>query len=363
LDIAAATRSYEAWLRHQTRVSKPALDWKHQEMRRDAFGFLRATYYRWAQLLPKVCPESARAPAVLAVGDLHLENFGTWRDAEGRLAWGVNDFDEAAPLPYTNDLVRLAASAILAVRGLRLRLTDREACARILGGYEAGLAGGGHPIVLAEDRYWLGDAALKSFLKPRQFWDEKLRRNLKRDAHAVWGARLPRPPPDCRSTLEKALPPGAKLERIAPRIAGLGSLGRQRYVAIAQWKGGKVAREAKAVVPPASDSFRARTPSRAPRYLSRLLAQAIRCPDPFLGVGRDWVVRRLAPDSDKIVLADLPGTAEELALLELMGFEVANVHLGSGGATIRKDLRARGRGWLFRDATRMADRVREPRAR
>src|SRR5260370_32652719 len=47
---------------------------------------------------------------VLAVGDLHVENFGTWRDAEGRLTWGVNDFDEAYPLPYTIDLARLATS-------------------------------------------------------------------------------------------------------------------------------------------------------------------------------------------------------------------------------------------------------------
>jgi hypothetical protein len=47
----------------------------------------------------------------MAVGDLHLENFGIWRDAEGRLVWGVNDFDEAHPMAFTNDLVRLAVSA------------------------------------------------------------------------------------------------------------------------------------------------------------------------------------------------------------------------------------------------------------
>jgi uncharacterized protein (DUF2252 family) len=29
---------------------------------------------------------------------------------KGRLAWGVDDFDEAFPLAYTNDLVRLASS-------------------------------------------------------------------------------------------------------------------------------------------------------------------------------------------------------------------------------------------------------------
>ncbi len=32
---------------------------------------------------------------VLAVGDLHVNSFGTWRDAEGRLCWGLDDFDEA----------------------------------------------------------------------------------------------------------------------------------------------------------------------------------------------------------------------------------------------------------------------------
>ena len=47
---------------------------------------------------------------MLAVGDLHVNSFGTWRDAEGRLCWGVDDFDESYPLAYTNDLVRLAAS-------------------------------------------------------------------------------------------------------------------------------------------------------------------------------------------------------------------------------------------------------------
>jgi hypothetical protein len=26
-------------------------------------------------------------PRVLGVGDIHLENFGTWRDAEGRMVW------------------------------------------------------------------------------------------------------------------------------------------------------------------------------------------------------------------------------------------------------------------------------------
>ena len=51
----------------------------------------------------------------MAVGDLHVGSFGTWRDSEGRMCWGVDDFDESYPLPYTNDLVRLAASVKLGV--------------------------------------------------------------------------------------------------------------------------------------------------------------------------------------------------------------------------------------------------------
>src|SRR5258708_38073792 len=72
--------------------------------------FLRATYFRWTRKIGTLCPELMDAPQVLSVGDLHLENFGTWRDADGRLVWVVNDFDEAAVMPYPLDLVRLAAS-------------------------------------------------------------------------------------------------------------------------------------------------------------------------------------------------------------------------------------------------------------
>ena len=96
-------------------------------MRLGEFPFLRATFYRWAQLWAKVCPDAAKAPAVLAVGDLHVENFGTWRDIEGRLIWGINDFDEVNYMPYTIDLVRLAASAHFAINEGHLHLLKRGA--------------------------------------------------------------------------------------------------------------------------------------------------------------------------------------------------------------------------------------------
>src|SRR5579883_1199317 len=96
MNIKKATRQYETWLTSYTPLVKPDIALKHKEMAGGVFPFLRATFYRWAQIWPIACKDLARAPALLAVGDLHVENFGTWRDSEGRLIWGVNDFDEAA---------------------------------------------------------------------------------------------------------------------------------------------------------------------------------------------------------------------------------------------------------------------------
>lgn len=46
-------------------------------------------------------------------GDLHAENFGTYMDANGRLVFNVNDFDEAYVGPFLWDLKRFAASVAL----------------------------------------------------------------------------------------------------------------------------------------------------------------------------------------------------------------------------------------------------------
>jgi Uncharacterized protein conserved in bacteria (DUF2252) len=112
--IVTAAIGYEDWLRRQVDVVEADLHLKHRQMASSPFIFLRATFYRWGPLWRETCPDLVQTPRVLAVGDLHVENFGTWRDKEGRLVWGVNDFDEVARMPYAVDLVRLVTSAILA---------------------------------------------------------------------------------------------------------------------------------------------------------------------------------------------------------------------------------------------------------
>ena len=340
-----ATRVYERWLRRHIALVDEDLDLKHTRMAEGVFPFFRATFYRWAETWADLCPELATAPTVLAVGDLHVENFGTWRDADGRLIWGVNDFDEAYPLPYTNDLLRLATSAHLA--SAHLAISMKDACEAILAGYRAALDSGGEPFVLEEKHAWLHQAATGDLRDPVAFWDRIVR--LRLIPNGV--------PKTARKALGRMLPERDLDFGIFHRSAGMGSLGRQRFVAVANWRGGKVAREAKALAPSAC-VFAARGRDATIHYAD-IIAQAIRVPDPFVRVYDRWIVRRLAPHCARIELTALPKVRDEKRLLHAMGFETANIHLGNAKTRkrIASDLARRKAGWLPNAVHNMAKAV------
>jgi len=345
MKIAKATRSYEAWIEKHLTILPEDLKRKHAAMAADVFPFLRATFYRWMQLWPKVCADAARAPKVLGVGDLHVENFGTWRDVEGRLVWGINDFDEAYTLPYTIDLVRLAASAHIAIHEARLKIGPKDACEAILSGYTKGLQSGGRPIVLAEEHPWLRSMMTGVLRDPVHFWE-------KMDSLAPWKGRVPK---SARRAIERLLPEPGLQYHLAHRIAGLGSLGRERYVAIAMYRGARIAREAKALAPSACVwAAEEKTVSQRICY-QQILDRSIRAIDPFVRLKGRWIVRRLAPDCSRVELSSMPKERDETKLLHAMGFETANVHLGTprAGKAIQRDLAKRLGHWLHESAAGM----------
>ncbi len=156
MKIAKATTRYEAWLARHLRIVDEDLAFKHEQMRSAVFPFLRATYYRWAQIWEEVCGDAASAPKALAVGDLHVENFGTWRDIEGRLIWGINDFDEAWSLPYTNDLITAGNQRAAGPDGVRREVGRGSHPQRISGSARGGRTAdraGGASSRLAPDGY------------------------------------------------------------------------------------------------------------------------------------------------------------------------------------------------------------------
>jgi hypothetical protein len=345
MDIKKSTSSFETWMARHIAIVKADLQYKHEQMAESPFAFMRATFYRWLQLWDDLCKGLAGAPVVLAVGDLHVENFGTWRDAEGRLIWGINDFDEACPMPYTNDLVRLAASARLAIKGDHLVVRARDACELILEGYVEGINSGGRAFVLGEEHVYLREVAYSNLRDPVLFW-KKMRSmpDIK--------SRLPE---DEQTALESLLPEKGTPYQVKARRAGLGSLGRRRLVALADWRGSFIAREIKAALPSAA-VWSGREQSESLRYLE-LVARAVRVPDPFLSVHDGWIGRRLAPDCSRIELASLPKKRDEDRLLHAMGRETANIHLGTKTQTesIRKDLKKRKGRWLHEAAKTMTD--------
>lgn len=344
MKIFKATRKYEKWLHKRLDVFEDDLALKAQFLAEDPFTFLRGTFYRWMQLFPEICKKAAEAPVVLSIGDLHAANFGTWRDAKDELIWGINDFDEAAYLPYTQDLIRLATSVELASETQRLKITLAEACEAILDGYRDAMEKGGKAFVIDKDRDWLKDAYVKSEHQAERYW-ERLNQcpAVQREI-----------PSDVRAMLEASLPSFGLDYRLVHRLAGVGSLGRPRFTLLAQWQGEFVALEAKALIPSAA-LWAAKKQKGADVLYEEVLARAVRRPDPVMKVYEGWVVRGLAPDRCRIDLAELGPERDEARMMRAMGWETANIHLGTRPAVknVLQDLKARKPGWLKRSAEKM----------
>ena len=325
--------SYERWLRGQCSVVESDLRAKHERMRRSPFDFLRATYFRWARTIAATCPGLSRTPKVVCVGDVHVENFGTWRDAQARLVWGVNDFDEAATMPYAYDLVRLAASARLAPT---LCIGAEDAASAILQGYLKGL-NNPCPMLLDEREHWLQPLVAGAPDASRKFWKE---------ADDYPDAT---PPSPVRQALRRSLPKEAAVQRYASRTKGSGSLGRPRFLVIALWQGGRLVREAKALVPSAWHWAHLDSSPRS-RVIDPAFG-AYRSPDPTLCIKADHVLRRIAPDAHKVELKDVAAQGLDSRLLEAMGAELGAIHAaGRRRKQVLEDVNTRDTQWLHQAA-------------
>jgi hypothetical protein len=418
----AATERYLSWLGTKVTLVPKEVEKRHKRLAESTpFEFLRATFYRWAQWWPEVCADlnHAAIPLVLGVGDLHAENFGTWRDTEGRLVWGVNDFDECSYLPYTNDLVRLAASARFAMEEQAIldledvkELPKKErkeaikkhmkefraqekvqqhvheacsaACMAILGGYCDGLhiqfqdaehkdserSAGRGPFVLAEKHDWLREIVLNKLRERQEDGDEVKGQDAEDDFDEFFADMQALPyvndivPRSAWDALSQSMPEPGVSFRICKRDAGLGSLGRQRFTAVVDdWCGGILVREAKALAPSAWLWWDETRQDTTELLYQEALLHAVRARDPWMRLyleppKHSWVVRRLAPDSGKVKLKDLPkGGKLEEHLWRAMGREIANVHVLLGD--VRADLVTRNENlaWLCQAANMMVDKI------
>lgn len=305
---------------------------KHKKMGTSPYLFLRATCWRWAETAPDLCPDLWTAPRAPSVGDAHAGNFGLWRDAQMRLVWGINDYDEAAHVPWPLDLVRLMTSVALVCPDVDIA----EISAAALEQYGAALE---KPMahVLERDHLWIRNAVAASDEQRANFWKEL--------AEAPAADHVP---PRLEAALRGALPDAGPDLRIARRTAGAGSLGRPRFVLSGEYRGGPVAIEVKAWLPSCW------VDGREPGLAEAMAHGRWRSPDPVQHYAQDHTTRRLAPNSRKFDFDRIEGELRK-KLVGAMAAELAAVHAVEDPvrAAIMADLAQRPASWLAHAAEKV----------
>jgi uncharacterized protein (DUF2252 family) len=221
---------------------------KFTNMAADPFAFFRGTCHLFYEDWPRSTALD-RTPAAWICGDLHLENFGSYKGDNRLTYFDINDFDESALAPVTWDIARLVTSLRLAAKlygfdadTLRILV---KAC---LSAYRDALAAGKPRWVERQTATGLVDRLLhkvgtrdrKAFLDSRTEWDGRQRR-----LRQIEGKTLPIGKAEKRKVERKLRSLAAtKSERsffrpldAVRRIAGTGALGLQRYAVLVEGHG------------------------------------------------------------------------------------------------------------------------------
>jgi hypothetical protein len=323
-DIVDLTQSYETWLHSAIDVIEPDLQLKHTELAASELRFLRGTYYYWLTVMPVLLPELIAAPTVPLVGDLHAENFGTWRDQHGERRWGVNDLDELGRGPYPIDLVRLAASCVLSPH---VAVDAAEVCDILLDAWLHTIPG--HAVKI-DDAHHLHQ------LLPAPHTDAKYYGELAEGA-AIDPATVPA---QLRAGVDASVDHPWQ-PTWHHRTAGTGSLGHPRYVAV----DAATAREVKVLGPPSAALAKVDACVADPTLYGKL-HQALHGPFPATRID-EWQLRGLAPDVVRIEITALHEHDTE-RVLRSMAQSVIDVHGMEADAleAARADAAKRPTGWL-----------------
>lgn len=338
---------------------------KYRAMRESPFSFLRGSCALFYQRLPRTGVLKS-APAVWICGDLHLENFGSYRGDNGLTYFDINDFDESALAPASWDLVRMLASVIVGGKELGISRTGTaRICSIFLESYASALKLG--------KAYWIehdtSGGLVRELLdgvterKRAQFLDERTvvkrgRRELRTDGEKALPIQKRERAVVAEFMREFAAaqpdPAFYRMLDVARRVAGTGSLGVERYVVLVEGKGSpddnhlldlKIA--SRSATGAALKTAQPRWKSAAHRVAGvqqRMQAIPVAFLTPVLLDERPFVLRALQPSEDRIELKR--ASVKELErLVGTMGQIVAWAQLRSGGrdgSAITDDLIAFG---------------------
>ena len=345
---------------------------KYRAMRASSFAFLRGSCHLFYDRLPTT-RLFTKAPAAWLCGDLHLENFGSYKGDNRLVYFDLNDFDEAVMGPVTLDLVRAITSILVGADTLHASASDAlRLCEAFVHAYTQAMLDGKARWVERETahgpvRRLLDD--LQHRARP-VYLDTRTVRKGKRRLLRVDGKKaLP-------ADAEQRARVGALMETfaasqphpefytvldVARRIAGTGSLGVDRYVILVQGKGSPDANyllDLKQALPSALTGHVA---TRQPEWAThahrvvavqrRMQAVSMAFLQPLKWRKRSYVLRGLQPSEDRVALDRASQSLGELeSTMRTMGQLTAWAQLrssGRGGSATADALQefASGRKW------------------
>jgi uncharacterized protein (DUF2252 family) len=326
---------------------------KYRAMRSDAFAFLRGTCHLFYQDWPANSPLNDAPPAWIC-GDLHLENLGTFKGDNRLTYFDINDFDEAVLAPSTWELARFLTSVLVGAETLGVNNPEAiTLCHCFLDSYITALQDG--------KARWLERATAKGMIKTLlsslrkrsrpEFLDSRTKlKHGKRMLCLEGKLALPPAETDYKKVImfmenfavAQPNPEFFKVLDVARRIAGIGSLGIERYVILVEGKGSPEGNylldlkyEPGSALAPYLTLPQPEWGTEAERVVS--IQRRVQAISPaFLNavqIGeRSYVMRELLPDSDRLHLELWNGKLRRLEnVMRAMGQVMAWGHLRSGG--------------------------------
>jgi len=358
---------------------------KVSRMRASSVGFLRGAaplFYELYERYAEDCHDGPAGEGWIA-GDLHVENFGVYRTApvdllqRGRVAnvtFDLNDFDDALIGPWRLDVLRLLTSLLLAARGFGASGARAASWTEALLDAYTTRAFDRAPRPHEVPAPVMALLARASARTRRALLDARTTRTSRGRRFVRDGLRYAELEPATEAAAREAFrtysrtvqetygfsPEHFEVLDTAFRIAGTGSLGTLRIAVLARGKGKDDSNwifDMKAQSAPSAEAYGKPSKRHAPaeRVLTAM-QQCLEQPPHMAGtvqlkLGKrtpSMLVRRLAPQEDKLDLAHVPD-AELLPLARYLG--------ALTGAAHRRGARTNPRPWSSATCTKLLYRA------
>ncbi|BCL77961.1 DUF2252 domain-containing protein [Ktedonobacteria bacterium brp13] len=224
---------------------------KYHRMRSNTFAFYRGTchlfYEDWShETTPSLLND---APLAWICGDLHWQNMGSYKGDNRLVYFNINDFDETALAPFTWDFARLLTSFFVSARMLNIKINHVPAlCNLFIDDYRRELEKRRiRSIEEDKARGIVRDLLFQAKTRTQKTFLDRYTTEVdgKRTLH-IDGEKLTPISKEQRQTITAHLeswsqqqihPHFYRVLDIAHRIAGIGSLGVERYTILVEGKG------------------------------------------------------------------------------------------------------------------------------